>query len=231
MAIQFYDKGALSSGFYGWRVVATIRGKRYQRYFTAHRPSSQIPKEVWLKYQETRARYYEARWMSRSAAVQYLDFINTNHSMTKPYRGVGCHGITIGIGPGNRCLTDQCYFTVNYRGRPVRVPITAERSLTPSWHRTVELWGERFGIRTKDIERKKEQVPSPDLFRNLRRYLNDVDRRHIPVTVLHHAYAENRDELEQMRVKLELKNEVDNNDLLSFHSQMQREIHQYLATG
>jgi hypothetical protein len=27
MAISFYEKGELTSGFHGWRVVATIRGK------------------------------------------------------------------------------------------------------------------------------------------------------------------------------------------------------------
>jgi hypothetical protein len=30
MDINFYEKGELSSGFQGWRVVATIRGKHYQ---------------------------------------------------------------------------------------------------------------------------------------------------------------------------------------------------------
>ena len=58
--INFYDKGQLSSGFCGWRVVATIRGKRYQKYFSLNRPSKRIPEKLWFHYQETRARYYEA---------------------------------------------------------------------------------------------------------------------------------------------------------------------------
>lgn len=46
MAINFYEKGQLSSGFCGWRVVATIRGKRYQKYFSLNRPSERIPEEL-----------------------------------------------------------------------------------------------------------------------------------------------------------------------------------------
>jgi len=46
MAVNFYEKGQLSSGFCGWRVVVTIRGKRYQKYFSLNRPSERIPEEL-----------------------------------------------------------------------------------------------------------------------------------------------------------------------------------------
>ena len=69
MAISFYEKGELTSGFHGWRVVATIRGKRYQKYFSLKRPNNRITQELWYQYQETRAKYYEARYMAMEAAL------------------------------------------------------------------------------------------------------------------------------------------------------------------
>lgn len=123
MAIHFYEESDLSSGFYGWRVAAMIRGKRYQKYLSLRRPSDNVPQELWHRYQKTRAEYYEARWSMRAAAVKYLDFIRTEHARTKPYRGVGFQGITLGIGTNGGGQTEQCYFQVNAPSNPVRIAI------------------------------------------------------------------------------------------------------------
>jgi len=71
MAVNFYEKGQLSSGFCGWRVVVTIRGKRYQKYFSLNRPSERIPEELWFRYQETRARYYEAHSTHNPGTIHF----------------------------------------------------------------------------------------------------------------------------------------------------------------
>jgi len=230
MAISFYDKGELSSGFYGWRVVATIRGKRYQKYFSLNRPSSDIPETLWHQYQHLRARYYEARWMARSAAVQYIDFIGTEHAATRPHRGVGFHGITLGIGLGNRCHNAQCYFSVNAKGKPTRVWITEDRNLTQAWHKAVDLWGEVFDTRPKDIAEKRDTVPTADQFKALRKHLNDEEGADLSVDVLHHVYAEQRDELARKKVEVTAKTESRDEDLLGFGAQLQREMEDYLGS-
>tara|TARA_R110001599_G_scaffold89560_19_gene237071 strand:+ start:550 stop:1044 length:495 start_codon:yes stop_codon:yes gene_type:complete len=154
MAISFYEKGELSSGFHGWRVVATIRGKRYQKYFSLKRPNTRITQELWHKYQETRARYYEARYMARSAAIQYLDFIQKDHPAALPCRGVGFQGITLGIGGGKSAAQETCYFSVNKRGAAIKFYIDERTSLSQAWEQAVKHWGEVFDIRPKDIVEK-----------------------------------------------------------------------------
>lgn len=230
MAISFYEKGELSSGFHGWRVVATVRGKRYQRYFSLKRPSPRIDESLWFRYQNLRARYYEARWMARSAAVQYLDFIHTEHPTTRPHRGVGFHGITLGIGRDSRCHTDQCYFSVNARGRSSRVWINENRTLTQAWHRAIELWGEAFDIRAKDIAEKRAAVPVPGQFKVLRKQLNEHEGADLSVDVLHHVYAEQRDELARKKVEVTAKPESQDDNLLGFGAQLQREVEEYLGS-
>lgn len=230
MAISFYDKGELSSGFYGWRVAATIRGRRYQKYFSANRPSSQMDEGLWYRYQHLRARYYEARWMARSAAVKYIDFICTEHPATRPYRGVGFHGITLGIGCGNRCQSDQCYFSVNVKGRPTRVWIHQNQTLTEAWHRAVDLWGEAFDIRPKDIAKKRAAVPAPERFKALRKQLNEHEGADLSVEVLHDIYAEQRAELARKKVEVTAKTESNDEQLLCFGAQLQKEMEEYLRT-
>ncbi len=159
MAISFYEKGELTSGFHGWRVVATIRGKRYQKYFSLKRPNTRITQELWYQYQETRAKYYEARYMARSAALQYLDFIGKDHPTTLPCRGVGFQGITLGIGSGKSAAQETCYFSVNKRGAATKFYIDERASLSQAWEQAVKHWGEAFDIRPKDIAKKLEQVP------------------------------------------------------------------------
>ena len=230
MAISFYDKGELSSGFHGWRVVATIRGRRYQKYFSVNRPSFQVDEALWHRYQHLRARYYEARWMARSAAVQYIDFIRTEHPATRPHRGVGFHGITLGIGRGNRCQSDQCYFSVNVKGRPTRVWIHQNRTLTEAWYRAVDLWGEAFDIRLKDIAEKRAAVPAPERFKALRKQLNEHEGADLSVEVLHDVYAEQRADLAWKKVEVTAKTESDDEQLLGFGAQLQKEMENYLGS-
>ena len=230
MAIQFYDKGELSSGFYGWRVAATIRGKRYQKYFSLRRSSDAVPEALWHRYQKTRAEYYEARWAMRAAAVKYLDFIRTEHPRVKPFRGVGFQGITLGIGTIGGNQAEQCYFQVNAPGNPMRIAITENQTLSKAWDRAVSLWGEAFDIRQKDIESKRQTPPTPEQFKQLRKHMNEEERASLGVGVLHHVYAEQRAELERQKSRNRLNKErpVDRDDLLDVHARLEREISEFM---
>jgi hypothetical protein len=227
MAISFYKEGELSSGFHGWRVVATIRGKRYQKYFSLKRPNTRITQELWHKYQETRARYYEARYMARSAAIQYLDFIGKNHPTTRPCRGVGFQGITLGIGTGKSAAEETCHFSVNKRGAATKFYIDQEAPLSQAWDRAVCHWGEVFDVRPKDIAKKLKQVPSPDQFKFLRKHLNEQEGFDYPVSVLHYVYAEQRSHLEKQKVRETTKGEVDREDLLTMYTILERQVSEF----
>nr|WP_297401794.1 hypothetical protein [uncultured Marinobacter sp.] len=226
MTISFFDKYELSSGFHGWRVVATIRGKRYQKYFSMKRPNTRITQDFWFKYQETRARYYEARYQARSAAIQYIDFISKDHAATRPCRGVGFHGITLGIGTG-RSAQETCYFSVNKRGAATKFYIAEGASLSKAWKQAVCRWGEVFDVRPKDIAKKLIQVPSPDHFKYLRKQLNEREGYDYPVSVLHHVYAEQRSYLERQKARKSTKGEVGQDDLLSMYANLERQVSEF----
>lgn len=227
MAIHFYEKGRLSSGFHGWHVTATLRGKRYQKYLSLRPPKPTIPAHVWYRYQETRARYYDARWSARSAALQYIDALKTNHPNTRPCRGVGFRGITVGITTGARVDQERCYFSVNEPERPMRFYINEDCTLSQAWEQAVDHWGGTFGIRPKDIERKRNSPVSPAVFKALRNQLNENEGCNISVEALHHVYAEQRAEIERQRAKEQTQGEVTEDDLLGWYASLKQEISEY----
>ena len=227
MAISFYEKGELTSSFHGWRVVATIRGKRYQKYFSLKRPNTRITEELWYQYQETRARYFEARYMARSAAIQYLDFIGKDHPATLPYRCVGFHGITLGIGSGKSATQETCYFSVNKRGAAKKFYIDERASLSQAWEQAVKHWGKVFDIRPKDIAKKLEQVPIPDQFKSLRKQLNDNDGCDYQASVLHHVYAEQRSQLQKHKAKTTTRGKLNEDDLLEMYANLERQVSEF----
>lgn len=227
MTISFFKKDELSSGFHGWRVVATIRGKRYQKYFSLKRPNNRITEDLWFKYQETRARYYEARFQARSAAIQYIDFVSNDHPATRPCRGVGFHGITLGIGTGKSTAPETCYFSVNKRGAAIKFYIDERRSLSQAWEQAVAYWGEVFDVRLKDVRNKVTQVPSPDQFKSLRKQLNQNEGYDYPVSVLHHVYAEQRNHLERRKARKSTKGEVSQDDLLTMYANLERQVSEF----
>jgi len=227
MAIRFYEKGALSSGFHGWRVVATIRGKRYQKYFSLNRPNTRIPQELWHHYQEIRAQYYEARFMARSAAIQYLDFINKEHPTTRPHRGVGFCGITLGIGTGRTTAREVCYFSVNKRGAATKFCIDEQSSLSEAWEGAVKHWGEVHEIRQKDVAEKLMRKPHPDQFKALRKQLNSHEGQDFPASVLHYVYAEQREQLEKRKASEITRGKLEEDELLVMYANLERQVSEY----
>lgn len=230
MAIILYEKGDLSSGFYGYRVVVAIRGKHYQKWFTLkHR--NNVPFDIWHHYQHTRARYYEARWLARSAACQYIDFISTNAPTTKPLRGLGFHGMTIGIGRGNRCHHDQCYFHINKKGSATRIWITEDRTFSAAWEMGIRSWGKLYEIREKDIQQKLNNPPSPEIFKKLRVHMNENEGKDFPPSVLRHVFAEKRLQISNKRAQSALDKPVSDDEILDFYSNLEREIAVYTESA
>ncbi|KPQ29138.1 MAG: hypothetical protein HLUCCX14_07630 [Marinobacter excellens HL-55] len=201
MAIDFYDFGELDSGFAGWRVGGTLRGKRYQKYFSLKNPYASIDDETWQKYQHLRARYYEAKMLARSAACQYRDFINTNHKRTLPMRGLGFQGMTLAILQSPGANFYRCQFIVNNRGKTRRFAITDSLSFDDAWNDAVTAWGDLFGIRPRDVQIiRVTKKPAPSAFKELRRHMNEREGQSIPVDALHHVFAQQRKRLSQSKM-------------------------------
>lgn len=165
--------------------------------------------------------------MARSAAIQYLDFIGKDHPATLPYRGVGFHGITLGIGRGKSAAQETCYFSVNKRGAATKFYIDERASLSQAWEQAVQHWGEVFDIRPKDIAKKLEQVPSPDQFKLLRKQLNNHEGCDYQASVLHHVYAEQRSELEKHKAMKTTRGELKEDDLLAMYANLERQVSEF----
>ncbi|PPK51105.1 hypothetical protein BY454_11763 [Marinobacter persicus] len=165
--------------------------------------------------------------MARSAAIQYLDFIQKDHPAALPCRGVGFQGITLGIGGGKSAAQETCYFSVNKRGAAIKFYIDERTSLSQAWEQAVKHWGEVFDIRPKDIVEKLEQIPSPDQFKSLRKQLNDHEGCDYQASVLHHVYAEQRSQLEKHRARKATSGKLNKDDLLAMYVNLERQVSEF----
>ena len=165
--------------------------------------------------------------MARSAAIQYLDFIGQDHPTTPPCRGVGFHGITLGIGRRKSTAQETCYFSVNKRGSATKFYIDEGASLSHAWEQAVKYWGDVFDIRPKDIAKKLEQVPNPDRFKSLRKQLNGNEGCDYQASVLHHVYAEQRSQLQKHKAKKSTKGTLNQDDLLTMYANLERQLSEY----
>lgn len=165
--------------------------------------------------------------MARSAAIQYLDFIAKDHPATLPYRGVGFHGITLGIGSGKSATQETCYFSVNKRGSAKKFYIDEQESLSQAWEHAVKHWGEVFEIRPKDVAEKLEKVPSPDQFKSLRKHMNSYEGCDYQASVLHHVYAEQRSQLEKHKAKKSTRGQLKEDDLLAMYANLERQVSEF----
>ena len=165
--------------------------------------------------------------MARSAAIQYLDFINKEHPTTGPHRGVGFCGVTLGIGTGRTTASEVCYFSVNKRGAASKFYIDEQTSISQAWKGAVKHWGEVHGIRPKDVAQKLTKVPHPDRFKTLRKHMNDHEGQNFPASVLHHVYAEQRGQLETKKVRETTKGRIEEDELLAMYANLERQVSEY----
>ncbi|WP_449285376.1 hypothetical protein [Marinobacter sp. PE14] len=163
----------------------------------------------------------------RSAAIQYLDFINKNHPTTRPYRGVGFHGITLGMGTGRRADQEVCYFSVNKRGSVTKFYIDEKATLSQAWKQAVFHWGGIYEIRKKDVAEKVKLNPDPSQFKALRKQLNDHEGYDFPPSVLHHVYAEQRSQLVQQKARVSSDGRLSGDELLTMYANLEREVAEF----
>ena len=165
--------------------------------------------------------------MARSAAIKYLDFINKDHPTTRPCRGVGFQGVTLGIGTGRNTAYELCFFSVNKRGAATKFYIDNGTRLSQAWEQAVSYWGNVYEIRPKDVAHKLTLKPSPDQFKALRKQLNDQEGHDFPASVLHHVYAEQRDQLGKRKTRENTHERFDGDELLTLYTNLEREASEY----
>lgn len=165
--------------------------------------------------------------MARSAAIQYLDFITKEHPTTRPYRGVGFHGITLGMGTGRRAGQEVCYFSVNKRGSATKFYIDEKVTLSKAWEQAVFHWGDIYEIRKKDVAEKVKLIPDPGQFKALRKQLNDHEGHDLPPSVLHHVYAEQRSQLEKQKTRKNTDGRLERDELLTMYANLEREVSEF----
>ncbi|MGB1478638.1 MAG: hypothetical protein ACPG9R_12705, partial [Marinobacter salsuginis] len=146
---------------------------------------------------------------------------------TRPHRGVGFCGITLGIGTARNTAREVCYFSVNKRGAATKFYIDEQSSLSQAWKWAVKHWGEVYDIRPKDVVQKLTRVPHPDRFKTLRKHMNDHEGQDFPTSVLHHVYAEQRGRLETQKVRETTKGRLDEDELLAMYANLQRQVSEY----
>jgi len=215
MSVTRYLPGEHPSGLSGWKVSVIINGKHHQRFFSDQSPST-VNDEVWCDYQELRARIIDLQLMKRHAVQQYLNFIRYDDPRTKPSRRVGMKGLTADI--QNRGGQWSCGFRVGY-GAEVStkfIGISSESTFTEAWEQAVVHWGQSFGIRQRDCEEKIANPPSMDIFKHLRRLMND-EGSDVPVSVLGPVYAERRLQISEKKGKSNsVKVDVKESDILQW---------------
>jgi len=223
MSITNYGEGEHPAGFIGWRVVVAFGTKYYQCYLTAQVPPG-ITKEFWYKYQETKARYLEASWKKRSAVYQYLNFVRTDHHLVLPGRGLGMHSLTADIRKRGHGLW-TCGFKVNIERGKIRF-FEIEyglRTFSEAWQEAVICWSDAHGVRHKDRDAKLQNPPSPDIFKALRRQMNQ-EGYDIPPSALGPVYAEQRKAIAMRKAEQALKRPVSNVEVADIQAWFEAEL-------
>lgn len=173
--------------------VVVHNGRRLRRKtFGGDRPRH-ITVAFWSNYQHLKAQYFEALCQKNAAAVAYLNFVRSSSPICKPGRGVGVHGITMGITEASG--QSYCYFAVLLAsGVQTRIVISRKLSFSEAWQKAVNLWAEEQNVRPKDRDRVLSNSPGPEAFKLLRRQLNQ-EGYDIPPSALHHVFAEKRQQV------------------------------------
>ena len=176
----------------------------------------------------------------RAHATQYFKQLRTEHSHTLPGRGLGFGGMTLAIAkvPGSDHY--HCQFSVNCSGQAKRFAIHEHQSFDQAWEAAINYWAHVYEIREKDAVRvRHEKKPSPEVFKTLRRILNDEDED-IGVEVLHYVFATQRTRLKRQQAaeviekrpvrSRTLEPTLDDNDMAEFAASLAAEIKHFAST-
>jgi hypothetical protein len=198
MAIRYYAPGDHGSGFIGFRVTVVFNKNYRQSYFSTSRAENHNESDVHFRYEKLKAELQEATWQADSFLHQYRVFVSQNHSTTKPFRGVGVHGITCHFFRDRRNSWQAAFNVQPSTGHPKTFTFCS-RSFTETWIAAVEFWAEQHGILNDDTQRVLTSPPLPAQFKELRRHLNNEHRYDIPVETLSPVFAEQREEILQKK--------------------------------
>lgn len=204
MSTTYYGPGELSSGFVGWRTHVRFNNKSRQFWFSTKTAINQDDTDCVYKRARLMAEIKDAELMAESALFQYTVFVTQNHPTTKPYRGVGVHGITLRIKDGTpryrnkerwEPLIDVWY--TNQGKRHHREFTFYSQTFSQAWENAVRFWGAKQEILAEDIERVIANPPAPSQFKDLRQQMNQefgnatIDR--VPVQALEPVFREQRE--------------------------------------
>lgn len=198
MGVKHYDRGEHESGFIGFRVTAVLKGEYEQEYFSTSAAAVQSDDCLVYKRQRLLAEMKDAEWAAESALDQYRAMVTTNHPTTKPERGVGVQGITLGFFRDKRGK-----WTPEIKvSRPGKLPLRltfATNLFSQVWIQAVQTWVEANGILPEDADRVLKSPPEPSQFSRLRKQMNR-EGFDIPVEALHHVFREQRQNLAAARL-------------------------------
>lgn len=166
----------------GWLTSVVVADRKYEKFFPL-KPDDGPNAKKWNIYQEKRARYFDARWKARRAALQYKKFI-TSSAPNAGVRGTGVHGIQMDIALEASTGQYFCYFSVGLTQEVSKVAISRDRPLEKAWERAVKTWGKLYDIREKDIRKLTLMVPDVKKFEYLRCHLNGSKQAGIPAEAI-----------------------------------------------
>ncbi|QCF28099.1 hypothetical protein soil367_18675 (plasmid) [Hydrocarboniclastica marina] len=182
---------------------------------------------LWAKLQHLKARHYEAQCQARAIVRKYRRFIRTNDPRTNEAFGVGAHGIRMYAKPSKKTASgwEFGYLVTRGSGSSDRFfPILDEQwRISEAWAMAINFWAELHAIRDQDRLAKLEETPSPDRFKQLRRYLNEQGKD-IPTEALGPVYREQREALAREKAKKQLSREELDDELADMLSWLTREI-------
>lgn len=208
MGIKHYDFTEHPSGFVGFRVTRSFNNQYLQRYFSTVVADRQDSSDKYFRYQELRAQITDLQWELESLEYQYNRFVSEDHPTTKPFRGVGAHGLTLTFFK-NRRGNWRAGFRVN-RAHENRIATNSKYDrhtvtfdtlpYSEAWERAVRLWAEENQISEADVQRLLRQPPDPAQFKDLRRHMNEQEGCDIPVSAMSGLFREQREQLESRRL-------------------------------
>lgn len=206
MGVRHYAAGEHPAGFIGFRVTRLFDEVYRQEYFSTRAAATQDDSDPYYRYQHLRAKYRDTQWEVESLWYQYQVFVTQNNPRSKPYRGVGVHGISIAFARWNETYLEAC-FSINRKRRAYRPGATRfflrNHSFSDGWALAVNTWADEYEILDVDRERVLANPPSPQQFKLLRQHMNEAEGFNIPVKALRPVFLEQRNELQNKRLQLQ----------------------------
>lgn len=195
MGVRFYRPGEHQGGFIGFRVTRTVGDEYKQRYFSTNGLSED---DFWFRYLKVKAQLVDTEWKVESLWHQYKTFVTSDHPNTKPGRGTGVHGITLGFTHDRRDRWVGCFIVQLSRKKGAHKVYFGTRLYSEAWKEAVNAWADNYEILPEDYDRVLNNPPPPEQFKELRRIMN-TEGFNIPVTALRQVFTEQREEIRMKR--------------------------------